>query len=99
MFEQYKLNKYQKYIKAFAYDAVRLENDYYIQSYIVLKKNNDYKYVKFTKMKVYRSDYEVTIKTLKANGYRPLAEFIKENQLNKETNSKILTKSKFKIIK
>lgn len=100
MFEQYKLNKYQEYIKAFVYDVVMKNENYYIQTYIVLKDDGDYEYIKFTKTKVtYREYYKKAISDLKKNGYKPLAQFVEEEHQRKVEHSKKLTRAKFNIIK
>ena len=100
MFESYKLNKYCKDICAFVYEVPKKNYNYSIQTYLVLKKDKNYKFIKYLEYKMdgsYR--LEETIFELKNRGYKPLEQFLSEEQQKSNEKIKRLKKSKFSIIK
>lgn len=73
MFEQYKLNKYNKKIIGFAYYRYKIGSYYEFQIFLVVKDDDEYKFVKFKRYKVYEDEEKGEIKKLLSQGYQPLS--------------------------
>lgn len=96
MFEQYKLNKYSDYLYGLAYDYFQIQNHFTLQTYLVIKKDGKYSFIKFNKSKnLYDIDLDRDIQALQILGYKHLSYYIED----KKEKDKTFLKSKFTRIK
>lgn len=81
MFEQYKLKKYAKNMVGFAY--LRMDTTPYakFEIYLVVKKDNEYKFIKFKKFDVGLLSVKEMEEDLLEKGYHPLPYYFRKNNV------------------
>ena len=88
MLENIKLNLFKNNLAGFAYELGHTNSEYIVQIYLVIGKEDNYRFVKFRKASFYFPNLmDDFIESIKSNGYMPVSHWIQ-----RKNNDKVLTK-------
>lgn len=95
MLENIKLNLFKNSLAGFAYELGHIDVGYIVQIYLVVGKEDNYRFVKFRKASfVLESNMRDFVKLIESKGYMPMNDWIQRKN-NDKVLAKIYVKSKY----